>query len=306
MPSTIRLTGILILLPLFPLLSHVQAQETQSDSVVAEGATLKLIGDGYKFTEGPTADDAGNVYFTDQPNDRIVRWDAKTGELSDWLSPCGRSNGLYFVAPQSLIACADENNELWRIDLKTKEHELLVGQFENRRFSGPNDCWVDQDGAIYFTDPLYKRPYWKHSIADDHPRGVYRLSTDGSITQVASDLVQPNGIIGDAEKRHLYVADIGDKKMYRYVINPDGKLTERELFCASGSDGVTLDVDRNLYLTGREGVMVFDKTGKRIDTIAVPKGWTANVTFAGPKFDQLFITAGDSVFTIPMATTGLR
>ncbi|MDB4634796.1 SMP-30/gluconolactonase/LRE family protein, partial [Rubripirellula sp.] len=87
---------------------------------------LTLVGDDYSFTEGPTADASGNVYFTDQPNDRIVRYDFATGKLTDWLKPCGRANGLYFIAPDKMIACADANNELWQIDIGNKRHKVLA------------------------------------------------------------------------------------------------------------------------------------------------------------------------------------
>ncbi|KLU03099.1 Gluconolactonase [Rhodopirellula islandica] len=267
---------------------------------------MKLVGDSYQFTEGPIADDDGNVYFTDQPNDRIVRYDAATGQLADWMSPCGRSNGLDFIAPNQLIACADANNELWSIDLRDQSHKVLIDSVDGRRFGGPNDCWVDTNGAIYFTDPLYKRPYWKHEIPADNPRGVYRLSKEGTLTQVADDLVQPNGIIGDPENRQLWIADIGDKKTYRYDIAEDGSLANRKLFCEMGSDGMTLDQEGNLYLTGGAGVTVFDAGGNQLETIAVPKGWTANVTFGGKGHQELFITAQDSVYTIPMRVSGLR
>jgi gluconolactonase len=273
-------------------------------SVVAEGAKLVLVGDSYQFTEGPTADSDGNVYFTDQPNDRIVKYDFASGQLTDWLSPCGRSNGLYFVAPGQIIACADADNELWRINVGDKSHTVLAAREKGERFNGPNDCWVDASGAIYFTDPLYKRPYWTQKIPEDSPRAVYRVSPDGTLAKVAEGLKQPNGIIGDDENQMLYVADIGDRKTYRFQINEDGSLGERTLFCKSGSDGMAIDQNRNLYLTGK-GVTVYDSSGKQVETIAVPKGWTANVTFAGPENDQLFITAGDSVFTIQMAVSGL-
>ncbi len=274
------------------------------DVGVAVGS-LELVGNGYSFTEGPTVDDDGNVYFTDQPNDRIVFYDFASKKLTDWMKPAGRSNGLYFVSPDRLIACADGNNELWSIDLGTKSHNVMVGQVDGRRFGGPNDCWVDKNGAIYFTDPLYKRPYWTQQIPDDNPRGVYRFSTDGKLTLVADDLVQPNGIIGDSENRKLFIADIGDKKTYRYSIQDDGSLSDRELFCESGSDGMTIDIERRIYLTGNKGVTVYDRDGKEVETIAVQKGWTANVTFAGPDRRHLFITAGDSVFVIKTSTTGL-
>ena len=266
---------------------------------------LKLVGDDYSFTEGPTADASGNVYFTDQPNDRIVRYDFATGKLADWLKPCGRANGLFFIAPNRLIACADANNELWQIDIRDQTHRVLAAKIDERRFSGPNDCWVDRDGAIYFTDPLYKRPYWNQVIPADNPRGVYRVSPDGKVSKVVSDLKQPNGIIGDAKNRQLYVADIGDGKTYRYRIDDSGQLTDRELFCSMGSDGMTIDERRNVYLTG-QGVTIFNRDGKKLENIAVPKGWTANVTFAGPRRKHLFITAKDSVFVVEMQVAGLK
>ncbi|MGI9473962.1 MAG: SMP-30/gluconolactonase/LRE family protein [Rubripirellula sp.] len=266
---------------------------------------LTLVGDGYSFTEGPTADAAGDVYFTDQPNDRIVHYEFATGELSDWLSPCGRSNGLFFVAPNKLIACADANNELWQIDVTDKSHEVLVQDDQGRRLCGPNDCWVDADGTIYFTDPLYKRPYWTNEIPTDSPRCVFRVTADGELSRVAEGLKQPNGIIGDAENRILYVADIGDKKTYRYRIAEDGSLVDRQLFCQMGSDGMTIDQERNVYLTGK-GVSIFDRDGQRVGAVRVPKGWTANVTFAGPENRHLFITAQDAVYTVEMSVAGLR
>ncbi|TWU55354.1 SMP-30/gluconolactonase/LRE family protein [Rubripirellula reticaptiva] len=293
-----------VLLAALSLVSvFLHAQEVAN--IVASDAKVELVGNGYSFTEGPNADADGNVYFTDQPNDQIVFYDFATGKTSTWMQPAGRSNGLYFVAPHTLIACADGNNELWTIDVNTKQPKVLIDQVDGRRFGGPNDCWVDSDGSIYFTDPLYKRPYWTHTIPDDNPRGVYRLSTDGTLTRIADDLVQPNGIIGDVKNRTLYVADIGDKKTYRYDIAEDGSLTNRKLFCQSGSDGMTIDVERRIYLTGSDGVTVYAPSGEKVATIPVPRGWTANVTFAGPENKHLFITAQDSVFTIKTTTQGL-
>ena len=294
-----RFAQILLIPSLFLVAATAQAQ------IVAPGAELKLVADGYKFTEGPTADDAGNVYFTDQPNDRIIHYDFASGKATTWMQPCGRSNGLFLVSPDRLIACADADNELWAIDVKSKQHQLLAKGFEGRSFGGPNDCWVDRDGAIYFSDPLYKRPYWTQSFQDDHPRGVYRVAADGGLTQVADDLVQPNGIVGDPDKRMLLVADINAKRTYRYKISDDGSLTDKQLFCESGSDGMTIDKQGNVYLTGNQGVTVFDSSGKQIETIGVPRGWTANVTFAGPENRHLFITAGDAVFVIETTATGL-
>ncbi|MCA9413790.1 MAG: SMP-30/gluconolactonase/LRE family protein, partial [Candidatus Omnitrophica bacterium] len=96
--------------------------------VVADGAELRKIGGGYSFTEGPAADSEGNVFFTDQSNDRIVKWSID-GTLSDWMSPCGRSNGLCFDAAGNLWACADEKNEMWRIE-SDKETTVVIKDYE--------------------------------------------------------------------------------------------------------------------------------------------------------------------------------
>ena len=133
---------------------------------------------------------------------------------------------------------------------------------------------------------------------------VYFVSADRkTVKPVATDLKQPNGIIGTPDGKTLYVADIGARKTYAYEIQPDGSLGSKRLFCESGSDGMTLDSDGNVYLTGR-GVLVFDKNGKQIETIAVPEGWTANVTFGGKQRDVLFITASKAVYGLKTREKG--
>ena len=122
---------------------------------------------------------------------------------------------------------------------------------------------------------------------------------------MADDFVMPNGIIGSADGKTLYIADIGDKKTYVYSVNEDGSLSGRKLFCELGSDGMTIDNQGNVYLTG-DGVTVFDPSGEQIEHIPVPEKWTANVTFGGPNQNILFITAMDSVYTLEMNVNGIR
>ena len=96
----------------------------------------------YSFTEGPAVDAAGNVYFTDQPNDRIMKW-STDGEISTFMQPAGRANGLFFDADGNLLACADENNQLWSISMD-QEVTVLINDFEGKRLNGPNDLWIDK------------------------------------------------------------------------------------------------------------------------------------------------------------------
>ena len=271
--------------------------------VVEAGATLQRLSGEFKFTEGPAADAEGNVYFTDQPNDRILRW-GTDGKLATFMQPSGRANGLCFDGKGNLLACADEKNELWSIDVATKHVTVLVKEFDGKLLNGPNDLWVHPDGSIYFTDPLYKREYWRRDPAmQQDGQHVYRLSADGKqVTRVIDDLKQPNGIIGTQDGRTLYVADIGARKTYAYDLGADGKPSNKRLFCEMGSDGVTLDGAGNLYLTGR-GVSVFDKTGRKVEQIDVPgEGWTANVCFGGADGRTLFITASKGLYSIRTRT----
>ncbi|MEL6922459.1 MAG: SMP-30/gluconolactonase/LRE family protein [Bacteroidota bacterium] len=287
---------------LFLGLSPNAAQTKAKSKIIKKGATLQKIGEGYIFTEGPAVDKAGNVYFTDQPNNRIVKW-STDGQLNDWMTDAGRSNGLYFDHDGALLSCADEKNELWRID-ENKDVKVLLSDFEGKRFNGPNDLWIDPKGGIYFTDPFYKRDWWKHSEPELERQNVYYLSPDRTtLRMVASDFVRPNGIIGTRDGETLYIADIGDDKTYRFEIAGDGSLQKRKLFCELGSDGMTLDRKGNLYLTGK-GVTVFNESGEQIEHIAVDEKWTANVTFGGRKRKLLFITAMGSVYGLDMRVKG--
>jgi gluconolactonase len=294
-------TGVL----LFAVIT-VTAADAPSGSggngVVAPGAKLQVLAGDFKFTEGPASDVEGNVLFTDQPNDRIMKW-STDGKLSTFKQPCGRSNGLCFDAHGNLIACADEQNQLWSIDPAGKV-TVLVKDYQGKLLNGPNDVWARPDGGIYFTDPFYKREYWKRGPEEQDKRCVYFLGTDHkTLTRVVEDLKQPNGIIGTPDGKTLYVADIDGKRTYRYDIQADGSLANKKLFCELGSDGMTIDDEGNVYLTGR-GVTVFDKTGKQIEHIDVAEPWTANVCFGGKDRRTLFITASTKLYSIQTRTRG--
>ena len=270
-------------------------------SVIAEGAQLKRLATGFSFTEGPAVDAAGNVFFTDQPNDRIMKW-STDGTLSEFLSPCGRSNGLYFDREGNLWACADEHNELWQIDPQGNV-TVVIKDYQGRLLNGPNDLWITRAHGIYFTDPFFQRSYWNRGPSEQNGQHVFYLGPDlQTLTRVTTDLQQPNGIIGTPDGRFLYVADYGGGRTYRYTIQPDGTLGEKTFFCGQGSDGMTLDQEGNLYLTGG-GVTVYNRSGKKIETISVPEG-TANVTFGGEDRKTLFITAGTSLYTLRMRVRG--
>ena len=273
-----------------------------SQSVIAPGAKLEKLAGGFAFTEGPTCDQNGNVFFTDQPNDRILEW-STDGKLSTFMQPAGRANGMYFDANGNLIACADEHNQLWSI-APDKKVTVLVKDYQGKYLNGPNDVWVAPNGSIYISDPFYKRNWWDHTTMALTNEEVFYLSPDRKgLVRVTDDLKKPNGITGTPDGKNLFVSDIRAGQTWRYDIQPEGSLTNKTFFCALGSDGMTIDADGNLFLTGH-GVTVFDKTGKKIDHIDINEPWTANVSFGGQDHQTLFITASTSLYSIRLNVKG--
>ena len=275
----------------------------QECTIIAHDAALEKIGTGYAFTEGPAVAKDGSVYFTDQPNDRIYRWEEKGG-ITLWLEGTGRSNGLYVNADDKLVACADAQNRIILID-NNKEMKVLLEEFEGKHLNGPNDLWIAPNGDIYFTDAYYHRNYWPEGQGEGQEvRGVYRLTPAGVVTRVISDYKQPNGIIGTPDGKTLYVADIEEKKIWRYKILTDGTLTDKTFFAPHGSDGMTIDNRGNIYLTMGK-VWVYSPGGELIREIEVPES-PSNLCFGGEERDILFITARSSVYTLKMKVRGMQ
>ena len=231
------------------LLSLLVASVTHAQIPTAPGAELNLVADGYKFTEGPAVDSKGDIYFTDQPNDRILKWTAATNKVEDFMKPAGRSNGLDIDRDGKLIACADEKGQLWRIDPATQQVTVLLDNYNQKNLNGPNDVWVDPAGGMYFTDPFYKRGYWQgRDKPEQEKQRVFYLPKGAKGPLIADDnLVEPNGIIGSPDGKLLFVADIGAKKTYQYEIAKDATRTQHQLFCELGSDRITRDSAGNIY-----------------------------------------------------------
>jgi len=264
----------------------------------------QLISKQFSFTEGASVDKKGNVFFTDQPNDKI--WEYSTdGKLSVFLDSAGRSNGMYFDKKGNLVTCADEHEQLWSIS-PDKKVKILLKDYQGHLMNGPNDIWIDNKGGIYMTDPYYQRPWWTRTKPDLDGQKVYYLPKGKEQPFIVdANYKQPNGIVGTPDGKYLYVADIGDNKTYKYTIEKDGTLSNRQLFVAQGSDGMTLDVLGNVYLTGK-GVTIYSPQGKKIGHIAINEPWTANLCFGGKDKDILFITASTAIYILKMNVKGVE
>ncbi len=272
----------------------------QSDLAAGEP---KRLADGMKFTEGPVADGKGNVYYSDIPNNRIMKWDGK--ENKAWREESGGANGLKLDAEGNLIVCEGKNKRMTRVSVSDQKVTVLTDAFDGKKYNSPNDVAIDAKGGIYFTDPSYGPADNK---TQDKEAVYYIAPGGGKVSRVADDLVRPNGIHIDKEK--LYIADAGGGKTYVYGMNADGTLKDKKEFVAKGSDGMKVDEKGNVYLTTGGMVQIFSPDGKSAGTIPMPevevagkkvKEGPANIAFHGK---TLYITARTGFYSVEMKVGG--
>jgi gluconolactonase len=289
---------------LFSIASSFNKLSAQTKPLFDSTQKPQLISKQFSFTEGPAVDKQGNVFFTDQPNNKIWKY-STDGRLSVFMNSAGRGNGTYFDKKGNLIVCADEHNQLWSVEPNGRVN-ILIKDFKGHLLNGPNDLWVHPNGNIYFTDPYYQRPYWTRTKPDLDAQKVFYLPK-GKTQPIALEdsLKQPNGIVGTPDGKTLYVSDIGASKIYKYTINAGGSISNRSLFTSQSADGMTLDERGNLYLAGK-GITIVNPQGEQIGHIDVPEQWTANLCFSGKNRDVLFITASTAVYTLKMNVKGVE
>jgi sugar lactone lactonase YvrE len=301
-----------LLLLMAPLGVAPQQNDTR---IVPSGATVEKVASGFAFTEGPVMDAAGNVLFTDIPNNRIMKYNPADGSTSVFRQPSGRANGLEFDREGRLVACEGNSSDGGRRVSRTERDGSVVAlasTYNGHRLNSPNDLHLDPKGRIYFTDPRYGD---RNGVEQDK-EAVYRIDADGKVTRVLEDVQRPNGILVSADGRTLFVADNhsdqgGNRTLVAYDIGAKGELTGKRVLAdfapGRGIDGMALDVEGNIYATAgardRAGVYVITPQGKRLAFIPVPEDPT-NCAFAGPDRKTLYVTAGTSVYRIKLGIAG--
>lgn len=305
-----------------------QETVTGDPSVIIPGSQVELLFDGAFFTEGPAVGPDGSVYFsditvtfqTDMQAGNIWRYDPGTGETSIFRSPSGMSNGIIFDLEDRMVVAEGADfggRRITRTDLSTGRSEIVAGLFNGRPFNAPNDLTIDQKGRLYFTDPRY----FGHEPIEQPIMGVYRIDPDGTVALVVTDAGHPNGILVSPDQRTLYVAALstgrfgalptgmsafpGRQALLAYDLDSNGNATFREeVESEFGPDGMTIDVDGNLYLARGGSVRVFSPSGEELAQIPVPE-MARNVTFGrGDADHRLYIAAGGSLYSIEVRRQG--
>jgi gluconolactonase len=248
----------------------------------------------YQYTEGPATANDGSVYFTDIDAGKVYRW-SPDGSVSVFLQDLDKPNGTQFDSIGNLIVCEGGSGRLISIDPQGK-NVVLIDQYNGVRFNEPNDLWIDPQGGIYFTDPVFQT-----QVVQDGQDVYYLLPDHSRVLRVISDLKKPNGIAGTPDGKTLYIADYGARQTFRFDINNDGSLSNKTLFVPIGSDGLKLDGAGNVYLTASNQVQIYSPAGVLLNKILLQEEPT-NLTFAGKDDSTLFITARTAVYTVQMKT----
>ena len=291
---------------------------------------LDTIQKGFSFTEGPAVDKDGNVFFTDQPNDKIYRWDANSGQVTLFLHGTGRSNGMAFDKNGDLIACADMHGEIWKIK-PDGSHQVLINNYGGKLLNGPNDVWINPvTGGLYITDPIFPRGYWApgdprqqpweptHSEQAATGKGghVYYLAPGANalvrVTTMAgwNADIWPNGVVGTPDGKKLYVNNwTGGPtgNIWSFDINADGTLSNLRTLVSGlrGSDGMSMDELGNIYVSSGSGVNAYDQRGNKVLSIPAPGG--TNNVFAGKNNKLLFMTGPvDRITSVKMNVKGVE
>src|SRR3954451_3169944 len=281
-------------------------------------AAIERLGTGLRWAEGPVwFGDARHLLVSDIPNNRIVKWDEETGQLSDFRKPSEYANGNTRDREGRLVTCEHGGRRVTRT-----EHDgsvtVLMDRFERKRLNSPNDVVVKSDGSIWFTDPTFGilGDYEGNRAEPELPASVYRLDPATERATLLEDSVPgPNGLAFSPDEKTLYlVASRAEpREIVAYDVGDDGRVSNRRKLIDAGPggtpDGFRLDEDGNLWCgwgmgsPEQDGVKIFDSSGKAIGFIALPER-CANVCFGGIKRNRLFMAASHSVYSLYVNTQG--
>lgn len=298
-------------------------------TLAAAGDPALRVAATVAFTEGPAVYRDGSVFFSEMTSQRILRW-TPGGKLSVWREKSNGANGLLFDAQWRLVACEGSDltanqPRVTRTDMETGRVEVIAEFYQGKRLNAPNDVTMDSQGRLYFTD--FDRPgpgRWGTP-------GVYRIDPGGALTRLLTSpaIQRPNGIAISPDDKTLYLVEAngaaGGARMIRaYDLSPGGTLSNMRVFHdfypGRSADGLCIDSQGNLYaaaglhrrrgtsetLDTKPGIHVFSPAGKLLRYVPTWEDTVTNCAFGGSELKTLYVTAGKTLFEMPVDIPGTR
>lgn len=292
----------------------IDAKSDAISKIIPKNFKVEKLSSGFIFTEGPVWNAKGGfLLFSDIPGDKIRKWIPDKG-ISKYREPSGKSNGLTYDKQMRLIACEHANRRVSRAD-PGKGIVAIASHYNGKKLNSPNDVVVKSDQSIYFSDPPYglTKEYGVEGAQELNFQGVYRISPDGkTLTLLKDDFNKPNGLAFSPDESRLYIDDTDEKHVRAFNVKKDGTLGKGEVFAelkaegVGAPDGLKVDVEGNVYVTGPGGIWVFNKSGKHLGTIIPPELPCANFAWGGRDWKWLYMTTNTSICRARLNVAGIK
>ncbi|MEM7213176.1 MAG: SMP-30/gluconolactonase/LRE family protein [Pseudomonadota bacterium] len=299
----------------------VQSLDASFDKYRLPLAAVERLATGCRWSEGPVwFGDGRYLLWSDIPNNRILRWDEPTGAVGDYRTPSNFANGHTRDRRGRLVSCEHGGRRISRTE-NDGAITVLMDSFDGKPLNSPNDLVVKSDGSIWFTDPAFgiSGNYEGYKAEPQLSQNVYRLDPEsGDATQLADDVLGPNGLAFSPDEQILYVVEsrgVPTRKILAYDVTDSGRaISNKRVLIDAGPgtpDGFRVDVDGNLWCgwgmgdPGLDGVMIFNADGHPIGRIALPER-CANVCFGGRANSRLFMAASQSLYALYVNVAGVK
>ncbi|MGQ9610506.1 MAG: SMP-30/gluconolactonase/LRE family protein [bacterium] len=282
------------------------------EQIVTKDSKLEKIATGFVFTEGPVWDAQNKcLFFSDIPANIMRKW-TNTKGIEIYREPSGKSNGLTIDKQGRLIACEHANRRVSRTE-KDGKVITIADKYEGKKLNSPNDVVVKSDGSIYFTDPPYGLTAEFGNLGEQELpfQGVYRLSPDGKLILLVDDFDKPNGLAFSPDESLLYIDDTDRAHVRVFDVNADGTISNGRIFAElkgdepGAVDGMKIDSEGNVYVTGPGGITIFDPSGEKLGRIDIPEV-AANLAWGDDDWKTLYITASTSLYKIRLGIKGIK
>jgi gluconolactonase len=299
--------------PASEIKSGIEVIDPAFEALTGPNPVLEKHWSGAEWSEGPVfVPSLNSLLWSDIPNNRMLRFDAGTGDTSVYREPSNYSNGNTLDGEGRMVTCEHQTHRITRTE-SDGTVTVLVDSFEGKKLNSPNDLAVKSDGSIWFTDPPYGILSDREGNQRDSEIGanyVYRYDPATDELSIASDQFdRPNGIAFSPDESLLYVADTGEpRKISVLDVGADGRslsnLRDFATVRPGASDGFRCDVNGNVWTSAQDGVHCITPEGKTIGKILVPEQRTANCCWGGPDWNRLYISGDTSLYSIQLAVEG--